>query len=40
MTFIVGHSGKVYQKDLGPDTVSLARKISEYDPDGSWTLVK
>jgi hypothetical protein len=39
MTFIVNQSGKVYQKDLGGDTVQVARKIMEYDPDGSWSLV-
>jgi hypothetical protein len=40
MTLIVSRSGKVYQKDLGPDTPNLARKIAEYDPDSSWALVK
>jgi hypothetical protein len=37
MTFEVGANGKVYQKDLGKDAPAGA--ISEYDPDGSWTLV-
>lgn len=40
MTFIVNQQGDVYQKDLGPDTTKLARKISEYNPDKTWTLVK
>ena len=40
MTFIVSHQGKVYQKDLGLDTVNIARKMTEFNPDGSWTLVK
>jgi DUF2950 family protein len=40
MTFIVNQRGKVYQKDLGPRTTKLARQMTEYDPDGSWTLVK
>jgi hypothetical protein len=40
MTFIVNQSGKVYQKDLGPDTVEIARHMTEYNPDSSWTLVK
>jgi hypothetical protein len=40
MTFIVSQRGKVYQKDLGPDTVELARHMTAYNPDGSWTLVK
>jgi hypothetical protein len=40
MTFIVNQQGKVYQKDLGPDTTELARQMREYNPDDSWTLVK
>jgi hypothetical protein len=40
MTFIVSQQGRVYEKNLGPDTVSLAEKITEYDPDPSWKLVK
>jgi Protein of unknown function (DUF2950) len=40
MTFIVSQRGKVYQKDLGPNTVELARQMTEYNPDSSWTLVK
>jgi hypothetical protein len=40
MTFIISHQGKLYQKDLGSDTVNIARKIDEYNPDSSWTLVK
>lgn len=37
MTFIVSHDGIVYQKDLGPDTLSLFEKMERYDPDGTWT---
>jgi Protein of unknown function (DUF2950) len=40
MTFIVNQQGKVYQKDLGPDSTKLARQMTEYNPDSSWTLVK
>lgn len=40
MTFIVNQQGRVYQKNLGPDTVRLAGAITEYDPDPSWKLVK
>jgi hypothetical protein len=36
MTFIVNQQGKVYQKDLGPNTDKLAPKITTYDPDASW----
>jgi hypothetical protein len=37
MTFIINQQGKVYQKDLGPNTDSIARKMKEYDPDSSWS---
>jgi len=40
MTFIISHQGKLYQKDLGPDAKEIARKMTEYNPDDSWTLVK
>lgn len=35
-TFIVGPEGIVYQKDLGPDTLNIAKQIDLYDPDKSW----
>ncbi len=38
MTFIVNQQGRVYQKDLGPKTASLAPRISAYDPDLSWQV--
>jgi hypothetical protein len=38
MTFIVNQQGRVYQKDLGPDTANIAKKMTEYDPDPSWRL--
>ena len=37
MTFIVNHDGVVYQKDLGPDTATIARAITRFDPDSTWT---
>ncbi|NNM84269.1 MAG: DUF2950 domain-containing protein [Phycisphaerales bacterium] len=40
MTFIVNQQGKIYQKDLGQDTISVARKMTTYNPDASWTLVQ
>jgi hypothetical protein len=40
MTFIVNQQGNVYQNDLGPHTTELARQMTEYNPDSSWTLVK
>ena len=38
MTFIVNQEGRVYQKDLGPNTAKIARKMTEYDPDPSWKI--
>jgi len=40
MTFIVSHQGKVYQKDLGPDTANIAKAMTAFNPDASWTEVK
>jgi hypothetical protein len=40
MTFIVNQEGKVFQRDLGEKTASLAAAMSEYDPDGDWAPVK
>jgi len=40
MTFIVNNQGRIYEKNLGPNTAAFAAAITEYDPDPSWTLVK
>jgi len=40
MTFIVNQQGKVYQKNLGPDTMKIAQEMQSYDPDETWTLAK
>ncbi len=40
MTFIVNQDGTVREKDLGPDTDAVARKITAYNPDASWKPVK
>jgi hypothetical protein len=39
MTFIVNESGMVYEKDLGPDTITLANAMAEYNPDSTWRRV-
>jgi hypothetical protein len=39
MTFIVNHDGKVFQKNLGANTATLAKGMKEYNPDKSWTAV-
>ena len=36
-TFIVNYDGIVYQRDLGPDSVALAKQIDRYNPDKTWT---
>jgi len=40
MSFIVNHDGKVFQKDLGKNTGTIAAAMKEYNPDKSWTEVK
>jgi hypothetical protein len=35
-TFIVNHRGIVYEKDLGPTTATLARAMTQYNPDKTW----
>jgi hypothetical protein len=40
MSFIVNHNGKVFQKDLGKNTASVASTMKEYNPDSTWTEVK
>ncbi|MEN6623532.1 MAG: DUF2950 domain-containing protein [Smithella sp.] len=40
MTFVVNQQGKVYQKNLGPDTIKKAENMKSYNPDNTWTLVK
>jgi hypothetical protein len=37
MTFMVNHDGTVFQKDLGPQTAKLARRIESFAPDQTWT---
>ena len=40
MTFIVNQQGKVYEKNLGPDTLKMEQSVDTYDPDKTWTPVK
>jgi hypothetical protein len=40
MTFIVNQQGRVYQKNLGPDTAKIAASMTEYNPDPTWQLVQ
>ena len=36
MTFIVSGADVVYQQDLGPDTATLAKALTAFDPDSTW----
>ena len=36
-TFIVNHDGKVYEKDLGKETLPAFQKLNRYNPDKSWS---
>jgi len=40
MTFIVNQDGKLYQRNLGEKTVTLASALTEYNPTSEWRLVK
>jgi hypothetical protein len=35
-TFLVSHDGVVYEKDLGPGSLKIAKEMVEYNPDKSW----
>ena len=39
-TFMVSHDGVVYQKDLGPNTLEIAKTLERFNPDGTWTPVE
>jgi hypothetical protein len=35
-TFMVGPNGVVYQKDMGPDSLKIAKELELYNPDKTW----
>ena len=37
MTFLINQTGIVYQKNLGPDTPTIAGQLTAFDPDTTWT---
>ncbi|WP_296490552.1 DUF2950 domain-containing protein [Rhodoferax sp.] len=39
MSFIVNHNGKIYQKDLGANSASVAAKINSFNPGPGWQEV-
>lgn len=40
MTFVVNQDGIVFQKNLGPETKTIAENMTAYDPDNSWKAVE
>src|SRR5215472_8456253 len=38
-TFMVSHTGVVYEKDLGPGTLEEFQKMERFNPDKSWMPV-
>jgi len=38
MTFMVNQQGRVYQKDIGPQTAKTAGAMQSYDPDQTWAV--
>ena len=39
-TFIINQEGVVFEKDLGKDTVDVAKKMTAFNPDKTWTELK
>ncbi len=39
MTFIVDQNDVIYEKDLGPMTAQLAKTMTAFNPDSTWTKV-
>ncbi len=35
-TFMVSYDGVVYEKDLGPDSLDIVKKMDRYNPDKTW----
>ncbi len=38
-TFIVNHSGVIYEKDLGPNSAEIAGRMTAFNPDDTWQKV-
>ena len=38
-TFMISQDGVVYEKDLGPNTLEIVRRIDRFNPDSSWSPV-
>ena len=36
---MVSHDGVIYEKDFGPNTLEIVRRIELFNPDKTWTPV-
>jgi hypothetical protein len=39
-TLLINQNGVMYEKNLGKDTIELAKAMSEFDPDKTWSPVQ
>lgn len=39
-TFMIDHTGSIYQKDLGGDTTTFLLNVTEFNPDSTWALAE
>jgi len=40
MTYIVNQAGVIFEKDIGKNTVSIAKAMKTFNPDKTWREVK
>jgi hypothetical protein len=40
MTFAVTLEGPVYEKDLGPNTATVAKSLKTWTPNAKWQVVR
>lgn len=40
VSFIVSRDGRVYQQDLGDKSATVARAMTRFDPDPTWTAIE
>ena len=38
-TFIIDQDQRIYEKDLGKDTADVAKALTEFNPDKTWTAL-
>jgi len=39
-TFIINQDRVIYDKNLGKDTANLAKSLTEFNPDSTWTVLQ